>query len=429
MGRTKEVLTNLVLLIAGSIIAIVGAEIAFRFFGFDIKKDYLYPRYYYRAIDEAGFDLAENFPSTPFCVDGNCFPIWTNEIGCFDKSVLNIKDNIMLVGDSFTWGLAPYEDIYGTGIENITGKKVIKCGVGSYGIKHQLLKAKRIYKKLSIINENKTKLIVLGYFWNDWLDDWTFPNSTVIDGFMVQSIRVADWKSGEIKVTSHSELQQKYQAVKSENESRVVRTWLSDNSIIVNYIRNLSISRNILNRMGMAKQRPLENGGEFKYYSLPFYGNLEQLPSWISLSWDKHIENIREIKRFAESINARFLVVLIPDKSAVYKYMHERATAQTDYKLNNIRYPHKIIMDSLRKGGIEYLDLLPELRQRADQKPKMTLNYNNDFYYPHDPHMSPSGQRFTALVVSKYIIQNNLVDLPEGREIILQEIEDNLKRY
>lgn len=424
----RKSLINIGLLTAGFIIAIGIAEIALRLGGFSLKKEYLYPLHYYKAAGDAGFDHSIDFPSTQFCVDANCFQIWTNELGCFDKGLSDVKDNIMLVGDSFTWGFASYEDIYGTGVENLIGKRVLKCGVGSYGTRQQLLKAERIHKKLSAAKDFRTELIILGYFWNDWLDDYTFPNSTVIEGYAVQSVRVADWKSGQLKVTDQTELQRRYEEVKAEKESRVVRTWLIDNSILYNYLRNLTFLRNIFVRLGIAKQSPSRNAGQFKYYSLPFYGYLGESPSWITEAWNGHIGNIRDMKRFAITINAKLLVVLIPDKTAVYEYIQNRAAATDDFELTNIEQPHRNIRDALAKEEVEYLDLLPELRKYADQAPKKALNFKKDFYYPYDPHMSPRGQRLTALLVSEYIVQNDLVDTLLGKEITLRKIKEVLSQ-
>src|SRR5262249_30094050 len=156
------------------------------------------PRYYFAADDSIGFDLSTNFPKTDFTLQDYAdarhqyFKIWTNEIGCFDDPVSTAEGTILLVGDSFTWGYAPFEETWGAGVEGEVGVRVIKCGVGGFGPKQARRKSARIIRKLGV-----PSVVVLGYFvGNDLMDDYLFPQSTVKDGYLASRVRLESDSTG-----------------------------------------------------------------------------------------------------------------------------------------------------------------------------------------------------------------------------------------
>ena len=98
------------------------------------------------------------------------------------------------MGDSFTHSFAPFPDKWGTQIEKLLHYRVLKCGVTGYGTNQELEKAKEIIAKVN----HQPQLIIVGYFWNDISDDYSFPNLTVVDGFLVTSPKYKDPKTGEL---------------------------------------------------------------------------------------------------------------------------------------------------------------------------------------------------------------------------------------
>ena len=131
-----------------------------------------------------GFDIKPNVKGIPLSVDNRVeYRIWSNELGCFDEPYHGEKNYILLVGDSFTHAYAPFPDKWGTRIEKLLHYRVLKGGVTGYGTYQELLKAKEIIAKV----KNRPQLIIVGYFWNDLSDDYSFPDLTVVDGFLVES--------------------------------------------------------------------------------------------------------------------------------------------------------------------------------------------------------------------------------------------------
>ena len=101
---------------------------------------------------------------------------------------------LLLVGDSFTHSYAPFPDKWGTQIEKLLHYRVLKCGVTGYGTKQELLKASEIIAKV----HHQPRLIIVGYFWNDLSDDYSFPSLTVIDGFLVDAAKYKDPKPSQL---------------------------------------------------------------------------------------------------------------------------------------------------------------------------------------------------------------------------------------
>ena len=131
------------------------------------------PQYYYRTDPVMGYDIKENFPRTGVVLDdGVAYPIWSNEIGCFDNPYKGEKDFVLLVGDSFTHAFAPFQDKWGTQMESLLDRRVLKCGVSGYGTKQASLKADSTCARVG----ESAALIVVGYTMNDFIDDYLFPS-------------------------------------------------------------------------------------------------------------------------------------------------------------------------------------------------------------------------------------------------------------
>lgn len=95
-----------------------------------------YPINYYEAHSVRGFDIAPNVPDTPFRFADATTTVFSNTIGCFDRNTptaLAAGRYALLVGDSFAWGFAPFEDKWGTLVEQETGIPIAKCGVSHTG--------------------------------------------------------------------------------------------------------------------------------------------------------------------------------------------------------------------------------------------------------------------------------------------------------
>lgn len=148
-----------------------------------------YPRYYYRADPFLGFDISPLTREKHETSDGMEYEIFANDLGCFDRNFredfsVSQTGYVYFAGDSFTWGYADYEDKFATVWEKKTGILAAKCGVSHTGTRHQFEKFKRVTQAIGRL----PKLVFVGFFPNDIVNDVTFPHSTVIEGFLVDMV-------------------------------------------------------------------------------------------------------------------------------------------------------------------------------------------------------------------------------------------------
>ncbi len=144
-----------------------------------------YPHNYFVAHPERGFDIGRNKQAEHW-VEGETYPIWSNSLGCFDTEPDLDKGYIYLVGDSYTWGYAPFEDKFGVLLEQSLGQTVLKCGVTHSGQRHQLLKLREIQTQI----KQAPKAMLVYWYLNDIANDHYFPHSTVIDGWQVDNKKI-----------------------------------------------------------------------------------------------------------------------------------------------------------------------------------------------------------------------------------------------
>ena len=208
-----------------------------------------YPRYYFRADPLLGFDIIPLAKAKHVIEDGLEYDIFANDLGCFDKNnledfVASPTDYAYFAGDSFTWGYAQYENKFATVWENDTGKLAAKCGVTHTGTRHQFEKFKRIMK---IIGRLPT-VVFVGFFPNDIANDWAFPHSTVIEGFQVDAINIAE-RSQVLRIP-HDELVRKVSTQIKDFEEQQLLDRITSQSIWIRikvYLIKHSLLTNIVN--------------------------------------------------------------------------------------------------------------------------------------------------------------------------------------
>jgi hypothetical protein len=84
---------------------------------------------------------------------------------------------------AFTWGFAPYETKFATEFERPAGIKTAKCGVPDTGTRHEFEKFKLTIQRIGFL----PSLVFVAFFENDLQNDYAYPHSTVIDGWLVDS--------------------------------------------------------------------------------------------------------------------------------------------------------------------------------------------------------------------------------------------------
>jgi len=392
MFRKRNKLATLTLnalLFSGSLfLCFFCAEIILRFTGF---KYLVYhseiPGNYFRADEASGYDISNNFPPYKYHFSEGSFLIWSNELGCFDMPYKGDKNYIYLTGDSFTWGFAPYKYKFGTIIENTIGYRCLKCGVTGFGTKQELLKAKKIIK----IIKNHPKLIIIGYcLGNDFSDDYIFPNYTVVNGFLTDTEKLAKYVSGKTKKNGDDKI----------NFFVKLKLWMGKRSIIYNLLRDNSFLKSLTNKMGLSND----------------------IPPWLEQGWQDHLNNLRELKIFSAENNAKLLVVIIPPRGLVYDFLTRRPI---DSQLKELNYKLKGFFENEK---IDYFDLTLPFRKYSNQQQRKDLSSSKDLYWNYDAHWNIKGNELAGLLISEYIIDNNLIEIAD-KELKAKRIREEIGNF
>ncbi len=397
MGSIKKVLANLGLACLTVLLTLLLLEGALRFTPYrnllSFTRSHV-PQYYYRTDPVTGYDISENFPKTQvFLDDGVGYPIWSNGIGCFDRPYNGEKDFILLVGDSFTHAFASFEDKWGTLMEANLGTRVLKCGVSGYGTKQASLKADRTCALVG----RSPQLIVVGYTMNDFMDDYLFPEYSVVDGYFYITKALRDTNTGEISTRVR------------RKPPVSPRIWLKRHSILYNLFETFT------KRYSRQEERVLWTeaiGGECS-------DTLKCPHPWLERAWKSHFEEIRNFGKLGHSGNAKVLFVIIPTKEQVYPSPANEKNGDLDRK-------YAIIPENMKKEGMLYIDLLPLFRKLADRT--ATRNPSLDLYWAKDGHWNVRGNRLAGLLVSQYILEQNLVEVPD-KAAALARIRDGLRAF
>lgn len=402
----KKILTNLALIMAGLAVALAFLEVILHFTPYRsllLRDRHLH--FYYRADAAKGFDIRPNVPKMRTSVDNHAveYDVWSNELGCFDEPYGGENDLILLVGDSFTHSYAPFQDKWGTQVEKLLGYRVLKCGVNGYGTRQELLKTREIITRIN----RSPRLIIVGYFWNDLNDDFTFPSLTVVDGFLVSAGKLMD-KSGRLDPGT---LERRFNWWEKLTGQYPLSLW-----DLANYYLDQHLI--LVNLINDARMRLWPPPGS---YTNPLnFLAFSQEPG-IDKAWAAHEENLKAFKELAATQGAELLLVLIPTNTQVYPFL-------VGERQMDLERPNRILGAFLRQEKIKFLDLLPLFRRYADQTPRESLSSDKDLYWRANSHWSLKGEHLTGLLVSRYILENDLVKVTQ-REEKLKAIEAKLKNF
>lgn len=374
MKRINSVWIGSVALLLGSLVTtILLLEGVLRFTQFQrLIATVRVPRFYYRPDLGRGFDIAPNFPTSTISFAGMTYPIWSNELGCFDRSYQGERPSIYLAGDSFTWGFAPYEAKWGTRLEVFTGVRTLKCGVGGYGTKQELLKAQEILTRVPA-----PRLVLLAYFReNDPEDDFSFPNKLVYDGYLLKK------PEGDTK-RSFEEMQSRLpdlytygsrycmQTRPAHPALQRVKCLLTRHSITYLLLKNgikQWISVDHLQKVGVVNAPVVD--------SVPL----------TTTDTQAHLQHLREMQEFAKSKGSDFLVVLVPPMQDV-----QISPGTPD--------PEQALKEYLVTARIPYLDLREDF-QRVDPTAR-------SLYWEGDPHWNVRGNQLASLLIGRAVLDRS----------------------
>ena len=153
------------------------------------KAVHYFPRGYNIEDPVMGFDIAKNIAPVTFNMADGSFPIFSNDIGCFDHHTLaeikSAKSYDYFSGDSFAWGYGNYEKNIPSTYEKQTSRFTVKCGIIHSGQKHQF---EKFHRTVTLIGQ-QPKRVILTFYENDVANDYAYPHTTVIEGFEVDTYK------------------------------------------------------------------------------------------------------------------------------------------------------------------------------------------------------------------------------------------------
>ena len=142
---------------------------------------------------------------------------------------------------------------------------------------------------------------------------------------------------------------------------------------------------------------------------------------WLYGAWENHFENLRDFKRFTDKNGTNLLVVIIPAKEQVYPYFIKD-------KSIDLEQPNRFLSEFFQRESILYVDLLEPFRKYARKGTSEFLDPEKDLYMRLDKHWSKKGEYLANLIVSHYIIEKGLVNVPD-REKRLEQIRKNISNF
>lgn len=368
MNWIKKYRVDIALIIVSVIVTIIIIDVVLYFTHYRYAITRLdYPRFYFVKDSELGFDISPNFATTTHYFADAAFPVWSNNLGCFDTNYAGETPYIYMTGDSLTWGFSPFNDTWGKMVQDLIGIRTVKCGItGGYGTKQELIRTSRALEHLPT-----PSVIIVGYTpANDVNDDANFPDNTVYNGYLVPNLT-----RGEV---TEMQAEQKYALFDTfctiEFPSHIllqkIRCMLSNHSVLYNLFR-----KNIRDRLtSIFSQSMLEKNGVI----VP---NIASPDRNSDLEYQKHLDNIMGFKILAEKKGSKLLFLLGNGDNTK-------------------------LISFLEKEDITYLDLDPIFKKYSKVKPLI---------WKIDGHWNITGNYLVGLKVSKYLIENDLVKVVDKR--------------
>ena len=321
---------------------------------FEEQKHSFYPSGLFLNDNKQGYKLASNFNGMHIFQDYK-YQIKTNREGCFEENIKKEDVEILVIGDSHTWGYVDMEKRYSNLLRNKYNFKTYNCGLTGSGT----LQQNNIY--LSLLQKGyKPRLVILGYSaFNDIEDDALNPEYSVWNGilfknrdFVVNSNGIANFKKiKQLPIT----FPRKIKSILHRNLSLYRYSYNLKNKIKSNFRKTNTSTIDVLSSTRLIYNLNIENKSLF----------------------DKNLNNIKMLANTALANNSKLIVVKIPTSN---KFC-------TDSYKKSITY----LKDIIKSNSIKMINndiCLPE-----------------DFYYPINGHLNNKGHDYLANQISRYLLE------------------------
>lgn len=296
--------------------------------------------------------------------------------------------DIVAIGDSQTYGIsASSTQSWPAHLARISGQSTYNMALGGYGALQylHLLKSRAL--------ELNPRVIIVGlYFGNDFLDSYNLVYS---------NDRWVDYRNPEI---TNAETERQEVVIKREDDRFLgsLRNWMAYNSVVYRLISQSAFGDKVRDKELSSGNRGLIDlrFGEVRQTFLPGRRlkamDLESLKVREGVRISK--QAISEMKAICASNNIDFLVTLIPTKEFVYSDQIEIrfGESMTDVFVSLVKHETSIrneLSVYLEKEKIEYVDVLPALRQMVEK---------GEGIYPfNDGH--PNGSGYSVIANEIYV--------------------------
>jgi hypothetical protein len=297
---------------------------------------------------------------------------------------------VLILGDSFAEGYSVTFDrlfsqvlkrrLNGQSKKKVPAYEVINAGTGGWSTDQELLFFQGEGKKY------RPDLTILFFYENDV---WDNTQTRYWRGYK-PLFKLA----GEDLVLTHVPVPLPAAALKQTQTKApfVARTRLA--ALFRRAVQNPRLSGRFSGRTGMAKtQRPDDEFRIFKKNLDPDYRNAWKLTERILI----------ELKKETDTIGSRFLVFLVPDRSAIEPRVWKRALAQ--YGLDASEWDSTQVGNELKaicdRNRIDYLD---PTNRFIDERRR---NGQKEAYFPGDRHWNAVGHAIVANVLFDAILNNS----------------------
>jgi hypothetical protein len=400
---------NRALVAMSLIIAILFCELGSRMVGYENPVDFKTPRtgktprFFYEADPVNGHDMAKNSAGGVFLLPdyirtyGAPFPVSSNSLGCRDRPFDPQDGYVLLLGDSFTFGYAALEQTRGAILEQLIGVRALKCGVGGYGPRQERHKLEAV-----VTRAGRPRFVIVGYVMNDLLDDYLYPHRTVIDGYMINKILLADAMRGGRNVRSDEDLRARLKTLLEPQPIGFIgraKDLLAAHSILYDLLRNSEALRQVASRLGFAEPPP-------PLAEIEAYQAVAEFP-WLEQAWEEHLENLRQLNSAVEALGATMLVVIFPEARQVYDSLRPQG--------GNLQweYPNQRLTEFFQREQIAFVDLLPEFRRYAHRIGSSMANADESLYWAHDGHPNVRGNRLAGFLVGRRVLEGSFVEVDD----------------
>lgn len=314
--------------------------------------------------------------------------IHINSHGMRGPEIDTNKESILMIGDSFTFGIgAEHEKSFVGLLQNVVKSyQVVNLGIPSIGTAEYL----------SILQENLEKfknvslVVVNFYIGNDFLigSEWEVM---AVEGYLIGKKDAEGLKIIGNKFYKYEKLIYENNAYKRFNENIPIFDTLFGKSkiynLLISRLRSLSSFNEFLVTRGYRNKIECNFGIDMAtiYNTCSDEGRFKEA-----------LEYIATMATITQSKDIRFIVNIIPSKPQVYEELLYTMPCNFDTALIDIKKSTNLIVGFLEAHNITYVNLQKEFE-------KLGKNPNHDLYYKSDTHFTPYGNSVVAGIMERYI--------------------------